>query len=191
MSESKDLISRLKDINTSIFINRMIRAAKLDASLYEEVKADKESLGQAMTVVALSALAVGIGNIGAEFSGILIGIIAALLCWYIWAYTTYFVGTKLLPEPQTRADHGAFLRTIGFSAAPGVIRILGILSILSNITFIAASIWMLVTMVVAVKQALDYQNIWRAIGVCLIGWVIQIVILMALFAILGGTGKPL
>lgn len=192
MSESKDLVSRFKDMKTSTFINRMIRASKLDKSLYEEVEADKESLGQAMAVVALSALAAGIGNIGrAGLSGILIGMIAALLGWYIWAYITYFIGTKLLPEPQTKADHGELLRTIGFSAAPGIIRILGVLSILSGITFIAASIWMLVAMVVAVKQALDYQSIWRAIGVCLIGWVIQIVILMALFAILGATGRPL
>jgi hypothetical protein len=194
MSESKDLMSRLKDMNTAgtFIINRMIRAAKLDKSLYEEVEADKESLGQAMAVVTLSAVAAGIGNIGrAGLSGILIGMIAALLGWYIWAYITYFVGTKLLPEPQTKADHGELLRTIGFSAAPGVIRILGVLSILGGITFIAASIWMLVAMVVAVKQALDYQSIWRAIGVCLIGWVIQIVILMALFAILGATGRPL
>jgi hypothetical protein len=172
------------------FIDRVIRAAKLDVSLYEEVEADKESFGQAMAVVAISALAAGIGNIGrAGFSGILISIVAALLGWYIWAYITYFIGTKLLPEPQTKADHGELLRTIGFSASPGFIRILGIIPILSGIVFIAASVWMLVAMVIAVRQALDYKSTWRAVGVCLIGWVFQIVILMVLFSILGGSGR--
>lgn len=173
------------------FIDRIIRAAKLDISLYEEVEADKASFGQAMAVVALSALAAGIGNIGrAGFSGLLIGLIIALLGWYIWAYLTYIIGTKLLPEPQTKADYGELLRTIGFSASPGLIRILGIIPFLSGIIFFAASIWMLIAMVIAVKQALDYKSTWRAVGVCLIGWVIQISIMMALFAILGGSGRP-
>ena len=41
--------------------NRMIRAAKLDVSLYEEVEADTGATGQAMLVVVLSSLAAGIG----------------------------------------------------------------------------------------------------------------------------------
>ena len=53
MSVPNSLINRFKDFKADIFINRMIRSAKLDASLYEEVKADKESLGQAMAVVVL------------------------------------------------------------------------------------------------------------------------------------------
>jgi len=173
------------------FVDRIIRAAKLDVSLYEEVEADKGSMGQAMAVVALSALAAGIGNIGrAGFSGILISLIAALVGWYIWAYITFFIGTKLLPEPQTKSDHGELLRTIGFSASPGFIRILGIIPILGGISFIVAMIWMLVAMVIAVRQALDYQSTWRAVGVCVIGWVIQMIILMVLSAVLGLSGRP-
>lgn len=173
------------------FIDRSIRAAKLDVSLYEEVEADKGSMGQAMAVVALSALAAGIASIPkAGFNGLLINLIASLLGWYIWAYITYFIGTKLLPEPQTKADHGELLRTIGFSASPGFIRIIGIIPFLYGIAFIVASIWMLVAMVVAVRQALDYKSTWRAVGVCLIGWAIQIIILMVLFAIIGGSGGP-
>lgn len=170
----------------------MIRAAKLDVNLYEEVEADKTAFGQAMAVVALSSLAAGLGNIQrAGWEAIPIGLIATLIGWFVWAYITYFIGTKLLPEPQTKADMGELLRTIGFSASPGLIRILGIIPFLAGIAFIAASIWMLVAMVIAVRQALDYQSTWRAVGVCLIGWVVQVVILMLLFAVLGGTGKPL
>ena len=50
----------------------------------------------------------------------------------------------------------------------------------------AASIWMLVAMVIAVRQALDYQSTGRAIGVCLIGWVAQMVIMFFFFALLSG-----
>ena len=173
------------------FKDRIIRAAKLDVNLYEEVEADKGAMGQAMGVVILSSIAAGVGSIGRGGpGGILMGTIAALIGWYVWAYLTYFIGTKFLPGPQTKADLGELLRTIGFSSSPGLIRVLGIIPGLGGVVFLAASIWMLVAMVTAVRQALDYNSTLRAVGVCLIGWIIQMLILVLLFSILGGTAKP-
>jgi len=169
------------------FKNRIIRAAKLDVNLYEEVEADKGAMGQAMGIVVLSSIAAGVGLIETGgFSGIFTGTIASLIGWYVWAYLTYFIGTKFLPEPQTKADFGELLRTIGFSSSPGLIRVLGIIPGLGVVVFFTASIWMLVAMVIAVRQALDYNSTLRAVGVCVIGWVIQMLILMLLFTILGG-----
>jgi len=170
------------------YIDRMVRAAKLDINLYEEVEADKGSMGQAMGVVVLSSIAAGIGSIGTMgVKGVILGAITALVAWYVWAYMTYFIGVKLLPEPQTKADHGELLRTIGFSSSPGLIRVLAIIPGISGIIFAIASIWMLVAMVIAVRQALDYQSTLRAVGVCMIGWVIQAIILAILFAAFGGS----
>jgi len=175
----------------SSFKDRIIRAAKLDVNLYEEVEADKGAMSQAMGVVVLSSIAAGIGTIGrGGFGGILIGTIAALIGWYVWAYLTYFVGTKLLPEPQTKTDPAELLRTIGFSSSPGLIRVLGIIPGLGSVVLLAASIWMLSAMVIAVRQALDYKSTLRAVGVCMIGWIIQTLILVLLFYILGGGAKP-
>ena len=172
------------------FSNRIIRAAKLDVSLYEEVEADKSALGQAMGVVVLSSIAAGIGSTAkAGLLGMLMVVVVALIGWYIWAYLTYFIGTKLLPEPQTKADHGELLRTIGFSSSPGLIRVLGIIPVLQSIVFPIAAIWMLVAMVIAVRQALDYSSTLRAIGVCLIGWIIQMVLFVLLFSISGGFSQ--
>ena len=96
------------------FTTRMIRAAKLDVNLYEEVEADKAALGQAMGVVVLSGVAAGIGSIGSTgFSGIITGTVTALIEWFIWAYITYIVGTKILPQSQTRADYGELLELVG------------------------------------------------------------------------------
>ena len=170
------------------YIDRIVRAAKLDINLYEEVEADKGAMGQAMGVVVLSSIAAGIGSIGTiGVKGIIIGAITALIAWYVWAYMTYFIGAKILPEPQTKADHGELLRTIGFSSSPGLIRVLAIIPGISGIIFAIASIWMLIAMVIAVRQALDYQSTLRAVGVCIIGWIIQAIILMILFAALGGS----
>jgi hypothetical protein len=48
---------------------------------------------------------------------------------------------------------------------------------------------MLVAMVIAVKTALDYENVWRAVGVCAIGWIVQAIILFLLIS-LTGMGRP-
>jgi hypothetical protein len=165
-------------------LDGMIRAAKLDVDFYEKVEADKSFFGQAMAVVVLSSIAAGIGSIGqAGAAGILTGTIAALIGWFIWAYLTYFIGTRFLAEPQTKADYGELLRTIGFSSSPGVIRILGIIPGLNVIVNLVAGVWMLVAMVVAVRQALDYSSTGRAVGVCIIGWIVQMVIFVLIFSI--------
>ena len=166
--------------------DRMLRAAKLDVQLYEEVEHDEGALRQATTVVVLSAVAAGIGSLGiGGLAGLVSGTLAALFGWYIWAFLTYFIGTRLLPEPQTRADYGELLRPIGFASAPGLIRVLGIIPGLGQIVFAVAGVWMLIATVIAVRQALDYTNTWRAVGVCAIGWVVQSVILMVAFAMFG------
>ena len=169
-------------------MDRMIRAAKLDVHLYEEVEADTGAMGQAMGVVVLSSVAAGIGSIArGGLGGILMGTIAALIGWYVWAYLAYLIGTKLLPEPQTKADIGELLRTTGFSSSPGLIRVLGVIPGLAPLVFLASGIWMLVAMIIAVRQALDYTSTLRAVGVCLIGWIIQVIIFGLLFSILGGA----
>ena len=169
----------------SSFPDRLIRAAKLDKNLYEEVEADKGALGQAMGVVILSSLAAGIGalekaGVGPFFGGL----ISALIGWFIWAYLTYIIGTKILPTPETRADYGELLRTTGFSSSPGLIRVLGIIPGLGKIVFAVVGIWMLIAMVIAVRQALDYTSTMRAVGVCIIGWIIQAIVLGLFFGII-------
>jgi len=169
----------------SVFVNRIIRACKLDISLYEEVEADKSATLQAALVVVLSSLAAGVGALSLGASNFFMAPILSLISWYIWAYLIYFIGAKLFPEPNTKADHGQLLRTIGFSSAPGLIRVFGFTPDLMSITFIGAGVWMLVAMVIAVRQALDYKSTWRAIGVVIIGFLIQAIVLIMLLRIFG------
>jgi len=169
----------------SIFINRIIRACKLDVSLYEEVEADKSATVQAALVVVLSSLAAGVGALSLGASNFLMAPILSLVSWYVWAYLIYIIGAKIFPEPNTKADHGELLRTIGFSSAPGLIRVFGFTPELMSITFIGAAIWMLVAMVIAVRQALDYESTWRSIGVVVIGFLVQAIVLVTILKLFG------
>lgn len=168
------------------FTQRMVGAAKLDVHTYEDVEADRTAFGQAMGVVILSSVAAGVGMAGrGQALGLAGGTIAALIGWFIWAWLTYFIGTRLLPMPQTHADLGQLLRTTGFSAAPGILRVLGIVPLLGGLVFFVAGVWMLAAMVVAVRQALDYTSTLRAVGVCVIGWLVYGIVMLILVRLLG------
>jgi hypothetical protein len=175
----------------------MLRAAQLDVRLYEEVEHDESALGQAMLVVVISSVAAGIGaGLAAAFGdadgeggnivlALVSGAVGALIGWFIWALLMYIIGTTIFRTSETQASLGQLLRTLGFAASPGVLRIFSFVPIIGWIIGIAVSIWMLVTMIIAVRAALDFST-GRAIGTALVGFIVQIiffVLLAALFAV--------
>jgi hypothetical protein len=170
------------------FTQRLIGAISLDTAIYEEVESDASATGQAFAVVLLSSLAAGIGSRG--FGGTNLSAIAfismvSLLAWATWALVTYEIGVRLLPEPQTRADVGQLLRTIGFASAPGLLRVLGVMTAATIPVFAITAVWMLAAMVVGVRQALDFRSTGRAIAVCGLGWALAIGIAVVLGLIFG------
>jgi hypothetical protein len=158
------------------FVERMVGAAKLDVRVYEEIEADQSATPQALAVVVLAAVAGGIG-VGEGVRGLVVGTVAGLVGWAIWAWLIYLIGTRWLPEPDTKADVSELLRTVGFATSPGILRVVGFVPLLGPLVFVVTAVWTLVAVVVAVRQALDYRSTGRAVGVCIIGWLIQIVIL--------------
>ena len=167
------------------FVERVVGAARLDAKMYEEVEADTTAMGQAMAVVAAAALAAGVGSISSGATGVVAAVVGGILGWFLWAVVTWLVGTKLLPEPGTSADLGQMLRTIGFSAAPGLLNVLGIIPLVGLVVWLLAAVWQLVAMVVAVRQALDYTSTGRAVLVCFIGWVFYMIVSIGLAMLMG------
>ncbi|MGB1558277.1 MAG: YIP1 family protein [Oceanococcaceae bacterium] len=152
-------------------VDRMLRAARLDPALYEEVEHDSQATGQAVGVVVASALAAGVGGASTGGLGGLIGLtLAALLGWVLWAGIIYLIGAKVLPTDKTEATVGQLLRTLGFAQSPGLLRVLGFVPLLGLIVHFVVGIWMLCSMVVAVRAALDYDSTGRAIGVVLLGF---------------------
>ena len=162
-------------------VKRMLGAAVLDRSTYEEVEGDRLASSQAFIVVLLASAAAGLGARGFGYSGVnatvTIGV-AALLGWACWALLTFEIGARLLPSPDTRADVGQLLRTLGFSAAPGILTVAAVLPGMAMPVFVIAILWMLVSMVVAVQQALDYPNPSRAVAVCLVAWALSLALVV-------------
>lgn len=168
------------------WVNRMVGAAQLRSATYEEVEADKTANLQALGVVVLSAIAAGFSMAEGGGRAIGVGIVGALVAWVLWAGLTWLIGTKILPTPETHADMGELLRTIGFASSPGILRILGALPVIGFLFNLIAGLWMLAAFVVAVRQALDYRSTWRALAVCGIGWLVWFAVI-AWTAILVGV----
>lgn len=159
------------------FSERAIGAALLDPAVYEEVEHDPGALGQAVAIVLIASVAAGIGGAAQEGgAGLVAGALASLLGWVVWAAVTWLVGTRLLPGPSTEADFGQLLRTIGFSATPGALAALGIVPVVGGVVVLAATLWQLVAMVVAVRQALDYESTGRAVAVCVVGFLAYLLV---------------
>ena len=74
-----------------------------------------------------------------------------------------------------------------FAAAPGMLRIFGIVPGAAIPAFAITAVWMLVAMIVAVRQALDYRSTARAVAVCGVGWALAIGIAVGLGLVFGPT----
>jgi hypothetical protein len=158
------------------FHQRAIGAARLEVPVFEEIEADRTATGQALIIVVLSTVAAGIGlSSGLYNAPVLHRVMLALLFWVFWAIATYIVGVYLMPEPQTETSVGELLRTIGFAASPGMLRIFGVIPGIGATIYVISTVWMLVAIVIAIRQALDYKSTRRAVVVCVITGIIGVV----------------
>jgi hypothetical protein len=160
-------------------LKRMMGAARLDTKTYEQVEADSESTGSAIAVVFIASVGAAIGTGITNPVSIVSATLAAFLTWVVWVFLTLAIGKWIMPGPETQTDFGEILRTTGFSAAPGVLRIFAGIPGIGPPVFIGVTIWMLLTFVVAIRQALDYKSFKRALAVCLLGWLIHGVLFFA------------
>ncbi len=164
------------------FAKRVIGAMRMDAATYEAIEADPGALRQAIVVVVGFGVAAGVGLAGTAptVRSIVVATASALVGWLSWAFVVYNVGVRVFPEPQTRSDVAEIARTIGFSAAPGLLLALVAVPVARPATFTVIAVWMLAAMVVAVRQALDFTHLSRALAVCLAGWIVAAIFIFAL-----------
>ena len=159
------------------FGERIVGAAKLRSATYEDVEHDPTAMGQAMAIVVMSSIAAALGaRIHTGAGDIVRSTLFALGSWFVWAGLTFLIGTKLFAAGGTRATWGELLRTTGFAASPGLLRIFGLVPFTTSLIFFVTSVWMLMAFVIAVQEALDFRNIWRAVAVCLVGWLIYVAV---------------
>ena len=172
------------------FVSRMIRAVKLDASLFEELINDPSIQGQSVWVVAIFAMATGYGMFGrAGVTAVNSCLVTTFFAWYFWAFSIYFVGTYLFGNAITKTDRKTIMRVVAFASAPGVLRLLGVIPQTSSILFIVTSIWIIAASVMGIKMAFKISSTGKAILLCTSTWlfafVVQGLLLLLVFSVFG------
>ena len=173
-------------------IDRMVRAAKLDVDLYEEVEADVSLNGEALTAVvvvavvsSLGALIGGFGQgVGVAIMGLVVGIVAAIIGYFVWAAVVTFIGTKLFGGTS---DFGEVRRVLGYAYAPNALGFFSFIPIAGGLIALVGSIWALVAGIVAIRQAMDFDTT-KAILTVVIGWVVLFVVIFIITAITAAVG---
>jgi hypothetical protein len=171
-------------------LTRMWRAAALDSDLYDEVEMDPRLGRQALWVVLLFCAAGGIGAGWPHPGAVALGAAALFAGWIAWAATSNWLGTRYFPETGTACDFREMLRTTGFAASPGLLAILAIVPEMRLAAFAFTTIWMLAATVVAVREALDYASTGRAILVCGVGWLLQVLAVAMVLTYLVAAARP-
>lgn len=171
----------------SKLVERMVRAAKLDPSLYEEVVNEPTSQKHAVWIVGFYAIAAGFGTFSrAGATAVNICTITTLIAWYVWAFTIFYAGTRFFRQPEIPIDRKAVMRVMAFACAPGILRILGIIQPISGSVFLLTSLWVLIAAVIGVKRAFNFSSTTRAAAICIVTWVVvtffQGILLVAMFS---------
>jgi hypothetical protein len=158
---------------------RMIGAMQADVKTFSELEADPQAMGQAVAVIVISGVAALIGNIfrAGLFAG-MFSLISTLIGYALFSLMVFLIGTKVMPEPSTKADFNETFRVVGFAASPGVFYLLAIIPYLGQLISILVGVWSIVIAVIAIREVLDYSNTGRAIIVALIAFVICVIVYM-------------
>lgn len=164
------------------FTRRFMGALVLDPVTFEDVEADRHAGAQAALVVLLACAGGGLAAVGSSSMTLVTfvaGMAITLGAWTVWALLITTLGTQVFPEPQTSSRPGELLRTMAFAAAPGVFLAFGAMSSAAPLALAVASIWMMAATVLAVRQALDYRSMGRAVVVCVTAWLLTFGIIAA------------
>ena len=171
------------------FGERVVGAMTLNAATFQEIENDPTAMGQAVGVIALAAVSMGLGWIFySGLTGIVWNILSSVVAYAIWAVFIWLFGTKVMPDPATKADFPETFRTVAFAVAPGLLGIITIIPLLGWLLYFAIVLWQLAAMVVAVREVLDYTDTVKAVIVVVIGMVMYFVVMgMLMFITLGSA----
>ena len=177
---------------------RMLRAAKVESQLYEEVEADSGATGQALLVVVMASLSAGIGHgisglikggtggIGLFLTNLVTGAIGSLIAWFIFSLLCFWLGTTLFKGPDTKSSLGELLRVLGFADSPALLNIFAFIPFIGPIIPFVTMIWTIIAGVVGVRQACDFTT-GRAVGTVIVAAIIPFIILVLIGAVVGGA----
>jgi predicted secreted protein len=174
----------------SKLFDRMLRAIKLDQGLFEEIAGDPSVQPQSVWAVAIYAMATSFGffsTLGG--TAVNIALITTMLAWYVWAFSIFYIGSRLFREDSEGTDRKTVMRVVAFASAPGLIRLLGIIPKTTIVLMVVSSIWMLVAAVTGLKQVFSRTATAKIAIVTVVTWLVaslfQSIMIVTLITVFG------
>jgi hypothetical protein len=180
-------------------LDRVMRLARLDTTVFDEVKDDLNETVPAVVIVAISSLIAGIGvwlwllieapsGIDVDFASVLVnvlllGTIFSVVLWGAWVAVTYVVLVQVYKES---VDFQTLLRPMGYAAIPLVICLFMILSgIALAIGVVALGLWFVFA--IYATQAASNASSDRVVVATLAGFAVYCVVMAFLGSQFGIT----
>ncbi len=163
-------------------VDRIVRAIRLDWTVFREIAQDREAMKQAAIIVVVVSFLAALGgagtqliaqvDAGAAFFGFFVDwmVNGILIGWIGWSILTYLVGTLLF---KGQSDIQEMMRVLGFASAPRLLGLLGFLPCIGWIFPFVGMILALIAGVIAIREAMDFDT-GKAIITVVISWGVSI-----------------
>ena len=176
-------------------LERIVRAIRLDWTVFGEIAEDRNAMSEAAIIVAVVALLSALGNAfsGGSFFQVFVGslLVAFLVDWLLWAVLTYVVGSLIF---KGDSDVAEMMRVLGYANAPRLLGLFAFIPCVGWLIAFAGRILALIAGFLAVREAMDFDT-GKAILTVVISWVIALIISLAILlplgvgaGVLGGVG---
>jgi hypothetical protein len=148
-------------------IDRIVRAIRLDWTVFREIAKDQNATSQAAIIVVVVSFLAALGGAGSLLvarvgaGSALVGFFVnwlvggILIGWVGWAILTYFVGTLLF---KGETDIAEMLRVLGYASAPRLLGLLGFIPCVGWLFPLAGWILSLIAGIIAVREAMEFET---------------------------------
>ena len=172
----------LSDLNANQIVERLMRIARFDETVWPEIEQDESADMEAAVVVLVSSFlaALGSGIAGRGFIGAFVirFLTGTLLSWLLWSFLTMFIGTRLF---DAETDFREMARMLGYANAPTALGLLSAIPCLGLIIGLIAWVLSLVIGFLAAREALDLET-GETIITLVVGWIIVFIVTLLLGA---------
>jgi hypothetical protein len=137
---------------------RMVRAMRLDDSVYTELDRDEYATGRARLIIAAAVFAAGFAVLTSGIFAAFWLIVFAAVSWAAYAGVIYGFGTSVAGGMKTPQTFQRLVQAIGLAASPGVLLIFGIVPVFGALVVIGVYVWIFLTTSRAIAEPLELDN---------------------------------
>ena len=190
-------------MDPNVIVNRIVRLAKLDTTVFDEVRDDARELIPALIVAGIACLLAGLGallwwsvvpneflrdNVEKKFLDTLIlGSIFLAAMYGVAALIIYVVMAQMY---KVTVDLQALIRTMGYAALPLALCILQFIPLLWPVFALVPLALLFVMMIYAVQSATGAES-KQVVTATTIGFAVMVLVLGIISASTGATDAPI